>query len=836
MRALLAAIVLVFPVVIAGCGGDPPARKGLPEGFDVCETPLDGSEGPNGFDYLVQIDVGRTEEGEEEEWWEEEEEGSPFELDQPYSAATGHGYVGNPGEAIQDPGWTTWAWPYGGRGDDRIHLATRTGMEGYRFDLQDGIYAVTWHFIEKPEHWSGFREADLRVMGEIAVAGFDVFEEVGNRFMVTARALAKVEEGRLDLEFDSTGTQAPAVLSALEVEAIDPNTSPPADVTDLTARSGYHQAILTWEFGGDIDLRGANVFRSAGPDGPWVRINRRVVTARHYVDHGLLPGTGGHYYKVVAQDLFCNEAAGVVAGPVMPRWHHESELRVFDIRVSEAGLVDLTKDVSLDLYVPATLYIDGQAFPIEIRNRGASTRYLSKPNFKIRIKDDLEYQGRNGFKLNSEVVDPMLITEKLSYDLFNMSDALAPAASYVHLVLAGRYMGVYTEIEEVDSRFFGNHGIDPDGALYRLGGGTLDILESDGAYEEIYEKKTNESDPAGHANLIDFIWQLNRTPEHEFAGWWDQRFAADEYIDFLAVNTIVANHDMIDGNQYVYHDTVLDQWHHVPWDYNNGTFDWVEVSPLTLTVYDAGLYSPWWFSSITRWYANAELRARVLGRLDELIGGQLDADAVIALAEDDVSQAAQDVLLDPWMVAWERDQGYVSDVVPAIGEFVQARHGYLSEAVGALATLHGPLVINEHQALNTGQAVDDHGDEDPWIELYNRGEEAVALGNVCIGPDLRDPDGLQCFESDEEVAPGEVLLLWADGEPEEGPEHLWFTLGEAGGEIGLFQLPEGEWNDDNQGQILDLAFYGEQVAGQSYGRLENGSEEWGEILSPTPGD
>jgi hypothetical protein len=811
-------IFLVFSATLAtsatGCTGGPPAQQGLPEGFDVCETPLDGSEGPNGFEYLVQIDVGRTEEGEEEEWWDEgDQPDSTFVLDAPYSAASGYGYVGNAGEALVDPGWTAWAWPYGGRGDQRIHLATRTDFEGYRFDLDNGVYAVTWHFIEKPEHWSGYRRADLRVMGEVAVADFDIFAEVGNRFMVTARALARVEEGRLDLEFDSTGTEAPAVLSALEVEAIDPNSTPPADVTDLEVRGGYEQAILSWEFGDDADLRGANVWRAPGADGPWTRINPRVVTARHYVDHELMPGASAHY-KVVAQDLFCNDAAGVVAGPVTARWHHESELRVFDIRLSEAALEGLTKDVAVDLYVPATLYIDGVGFSIEIR-----------------------YQGRNGFKLNSEVVDEMLITEKLSYELFGLSDAMAPRADYVHLVLAGRYLGVYTEIEEVDRRFFGNRGLDDDGNLYRLGAGLLNILESEAEYEEIYEKKTNEGDPAGHADLIDFIEQLNRTPEHQLADWWDQRVAADEYVDFLAVNTIIGNYDMIDGNQYVYHDTALDRWHHVPWDYNNGTFENPWVTPLTLTVYDNGLYNPWWFSSITRWCGNAELRARVRGRLGELMQGQLSPDAVAAVVADDVAQASEDVLLDPWMVAWERDQGYVNHVEPAIAEYVDAHYPVLQEAIEWLAVLHGPLVINEYQALNTGQAVDDHGDADPWIELYNRGEEAVWLWGKCIGPDLRDPDGLHCFETDQVVDPGQTLLLWADGEPDQGPLHLWFTLDASGGELGLFQLPEGEEpNDDDAGQVIDAVFYGPQTAGQSYGRLENGSEEWGEIINPTPGN
>ena len=54
-------------VLVAACQSPP--KKKLPDGFDVCTTPLDGDEGANGFSYLVQIDVGRMEESESDEEW-----------------------------------------------------------------------------------------------------------------------------------------------------------------------------------------------------------------------------------------------------------------------------------------------------------------------------------------------------------------------------------------------------------------------------------------------------------------------------------------------------------------------------------------------------------------------------------------------------------------------------------------------------------------------------------------------------------------------------------------------------------------------------------------------
>jgi hypothetical protein len=258
----------------------------------------------------------------------------------------------------------------------------------------------------------------------------------------------------------------------------------------------------------------------------------------------------------------------------------------------------------------------------------------------------------------------------------------------------------------------------------------------------------------------------------------------------------------------------------------------------TLTLYEAGLYNPWWFSSTTRWLANAGLRRRVVDRIFALIQGELSDEAVAGIVEAAIAEAGPDVLLDPWMVAWERDQAYVTDVAPAIEEFIAARYAFFEEALPSHETQHGPLVINEYQAANTGQAQDEQGDADPWIELFNRGEEAVSLLETCLTPDLRNPDSAHCFEEPIEVLPGETLLLWADGEPDDGELHLGFILGEQGGEIGLLTAgePEGEWGEGEGGRVYDVVFYGPQTPGESYGRLENGSNEWGPIQTPTPGE
>ena len=836
IRQAMSALFLVGVILACGACQRASAKSHIiPDGFEICETMLSGNEGPNGFKYLKRVDVGNT--GEQDDDWEDDEpiDTSPFELDREYKAQDGFGYVGAQGAVAVDPGWSLSAWPYGGDGNASIFLSGREGFGGYRFDVQDGVYSVALHFIEKTEHWSGFRKADLVLEGETVFSDYDIFEEVGNRFMVTAKAVARVEDGHLDIELGPLGTKEPPILSGLEVETVDPDGNAPAEVTELIARGGYEQAILSWRNSPDNDFRGVNVWKREQQKDPWTRVNPRVVAVAHFVDHGAQAGKS-YFYKVTSEDIFCNESKGVEIGPVTILDHSQSSLRVFELDMSPEAIVAMTKDVSSDTYVPAILTIDGQAYSVEARNRGASTRYLSKPNFKIRLKNNAEYQGRNGFKLNSEVVDDTMISEKLAYDMFNETDAIAPDASYIHLSWAGRYMGVYTEIQEVDKLFFVDNGISDEGNLYRMGTGQLNVLSDDAQYEEIYEKKTNESDPAGYSDLIKLTEDLAGTAEHLFAGWFDQQFASDEYIDFLAVNALVANFDLIDGNQYMYHDTVLYEWHHIPWDYNNGTFTFINFKLSTATFYEAGMGNPWWFNSITRVITNTDLRTRLLARIEALISGVLSSEKIVELCNTAVQSAAADVALDPWMVAWERDQSFVNDVVPALEDFASQRTAFLSGEIAAMQSIHGPLVINEFQLNNTGQITDEYAEADPWIELHNRGNETVELAGICLTADLRDFEGVHCFGDVMVIEPGQVLVLFADAEPDQGDLHLSFTLSPDGGEIGLYSQEEGEGEEDGEScTVHDLVFYAVQNPGESYGRTSNGAEQWGSMATPTPG-
>lgn len=90
------------------------------------------------------------------------------------------------------------------------------------------------------------------------------------------------------------------------------------------------------------------------------------------------------------------------------------------------------------------------------------------------------------------------------------------------------------------------------------------------------------------------------------------------------------------------------------------------------------------------------------------------------------------------------------------------------------------LVINEVSSNNDGNAVDEFGNADDWLELANRGSTAIQLSDVVVMA------GDKAAQLPSEVLdPGEHLLLWADNSPSQGAHHLPFKLKSTGQRLQL---------------------------------------------------
>lgn len=140
------------------------------------------------------------------------------------------------------------------------------------------------------------------------------------------------------------------------------------------------------------------------------------------------------------------------------------------------------------------------------------------------------------------------------------------------------------------------------------------------------------------------------------------------------------------------------------------------------------------------------------------------------------------------------------------------------------------LVINEFMASNSNTIQDSQGDFDDWIEIYNYGDTPVNIGGMFFTDDLSAPDSWRIPDDNPDITtvfPMDYLLIWADGEPSDGPLHLDFKLNAEGEAIGLF--------DTDSQTLIDGLTFGNQIENTSYGRFPDGGNNWQIFEIPTPG-
>ncbi|MBI4546391.1 MAG: lamin tail domain-containing protein [Ignavibacteriae bacterium] len=136
------------------------------------------------------------------------------------------------------------------------------------------------------------------------------------------------------------------------------------------------------------------------------------------------------------------------------------------------------------------------------------------------------------------------------------------------------------------------------------------------------------------------------------------------------------------------------------------------------------------------------------------------------------------------------------------------------------------IVINEFLASNTQTNIDEAGEYDDWIELYNTSDSSVLLQNIYLTDSLNYPNRWRM--PDTTIAPRGYLLVWTDNQPQ-GKLHATFRLDKEGEQIGIFVQQDGEFS------VIDSLTFRQQRSDTSYGRFPDGESQWSFFPAPTPG-
>ncbi len=137
----------------------------------------------------------------------------------------------------------------------------------------------------------------------------------------------------------------------------------------------------------------------------------------------------------------------------------------------------------------------------------------------------------------------------------------------------------------------------------------------------------------------------------------------------------------------------------------------------------------------------------------------------------------------------------------------------------------GVLFINEVMPSNTASCMDIVGEFDDWIELYNSGATAIALGGYTITDAPGTPNKVTLDASVIVPAHG-FRLLWADDQIQ-GLDHLAFKLASAADSISLF-APDGT-------RLDTYAWTTAAPTDSSYARVPDGTGAFITTATPTCG-
>ncbi len=161
---------------------------------------------------------------------------------------------------------------------------------------------------------------------------------------------------------------------------------------------------------------------------------------------------------------------------------------------------------------------------------------------------------------------------------------------------------------------------------------------------------------------------------------------------------------------------------------------------------------------------------------------------------------------------------YIYAENPSAGKFSPARAAY---EFYTLSPTKG-LVINELSAANVSISVDEDGDFDDWIELYNNSTENIALAGYHLSDDAGNISKWT-FPA-VTIAPDGYLILWADNDSlHPSGLHTNFKLSASGEILSLSNASE---------QLVDQIDFPTQYDDITYGRFENGIGEF-DYLNPT---
>jgi spore coat protein H len=239
-----------------------------------------------------------------------------------------------------------------------------------------------------------------------------------------------------------------------------------------------------------------------------------------------------------------------------------------------------------EVYLPAVFEMSNSqmdttlSFTVGVRLRGNTSRYHNKKPFKIDFREfgGEKFFGYKKFNLKSNVNDPSQVREPLTLLYYREMGVPAARTHPLRLYMNDEYMGVYSNVEQIDDEFLDLRYGHEDGFLYKCFYGA-NLLDNGQVFNTgMYESEIN-TDLDTRAELDHFVGILNNTATSNFPTEIEKVFEVDRYLRQLAVEAMLGHWDGYSYNQnnyYLFYNGQTGKIEFIPYDVDNTWgIDWL---------------------------------------------------------------------------------------------------------------------------------------------------------------------------------------------------------------------------------------------------------------------
>jgi len=239
-------------------------------------------------------------------------------------------------------------------------------------------------------------------------------------------------------------------------------------------------------------------------------------------------------------------------------------------------------NVRFDYGTPATDTTGAVANAV-MAQRGASVTTSMLKSYKIELNSGAAlWHSQDKILINKSPWDLTKIRNKLAFDLMKLfPNAFSLRDQFCHVYIRDlnssdksyKDYGLFTHVEDVGKAYLGYRNIEKDMYMYKAEDFSFKLdpalkLETDPTYSLAdFEKVAEVKGIEKHARFLEMLNAVNDETQ-DINAVVDTYFDRDNYITWLAMNTLLNNEDTTSSNFYLFSPVDQTKWYFIPWDYD----------------------------------------------------------------------------------------------------------------------------------------------------------------------------------------------------------------------------------------------------------------------------